>query len=74
MRQVGRLWNKHPFLAKVSVKLGASLSVDEPVPRKINVLNDKNESVQVVKVKCSAGTTAAITSQGNVYMFGKKYK
>mmetsp|Transcript_5702 Transcript_5702/g.7464 ORF Transcript_5702/g.7464 Transcript_5702/m.7464 type:complete len:450 (+) Transcript_5702:57-1406(+) len=68
--KVGRLWNKNPLLAKLMVNFGAFLSVDEPLPRHIEILDENHNRKTIAGVRCSAGTTAAITDDGQVCMFG----
>jgi len=65
-----RLWTNFPFLAKAAISVGASMSVDEPLPRLVPVVDERGKAVQVKDVTCSAGTTAVISDAGEVFMFG----
>ncbi|TMW60576.1 hypothetical protein Poli38472_000618 [Pythium oligandrum] len=43
----------------------------EPIPTKCQVLDDNGQPVKIVKLSCGGAHTAALTDEGDVYMWGR---
>ena len=68
--RLGRLWRQRPSLAKLSLFLGASASIDHRVPTVLAIPWERGIRDKCVRVSCSAGATAVVTESGVVYMLG----
>ena len=68
--RMGRLWRRSEWLARASLWLGTSASIDHARPARLGLCDVEGHSSVAENVKCGAGVTACVSETGLVYMLG----